>query len=80
MSNLNDEEQGIQLSPIHNTPFEFEDISSLRTLIIDNYDSYTFNLLQLWGSEKSIENVVVIRNNQFSWYILFSFLTFKRYV
>jgi para-aminobenzoate synthetase len=42
------------------------DIFSLRTLIIDNYDSYTFNLLQLWDSE-NVENVVVIRNNQFSW-------------
>ncbi|CAG8717107.1 1653_t:CDS:2, partial [Scutellospora calospora] len=43
------------------------DISSLRTLIIDNYDSYTFNLLQLWDSEQSVRNVVVIRNDQFSW-------------
>ncbi|RIB10772.1 ADC synthase [Gigaspora rosea] len=43
------------------------DISSLRTLIIDNYDSYTFNLLQLWDSEKSVKNVVMIRNDQFSW-------------
>ncbi|CAG8499702.1 22178_t:CDS:10 [Cetraspora pellucida] len=43
------------------------DIPSLRTLIVDNYDSYTFNLLQLWGDEKSVKNVVVIRNDQFSW-------------
>ncbi|CAG8693333.1 7957_t:CDS:2, partial [Dentiscutata heterogama] len=46
---------------------EVMDISSLRTLIVDNYDSYTFNLLQLWGSEESVKNVVVIRNDQFSW-------------
>src|SRR5437868_1525824 len=71
-------DQGVQLSPNHNTSLEFEskDISSLRTLIIDNYDSYTFNLLQLWDNEKSIENVVVIRNNQFSWYAYFHNLTY----
>ncbi|KAI8060368.1 ADC synthase [Gongronella butleri] len=34
----------------------------LRTLIIDNYDSYTFNLLQLMANQ-----VVVIRNDQFEW-------------
>ena len=38
----------------------------LRTLIIDNYDSYTFNLLQLFDQDQ-LENVVVIRNDQFSW-------------
>lgn len=37
---------------------------SPRTIIIDNYDSYTFNLLQLLNNN---ENVVVIRNDQFSW-------------
>lgn len=36
----------------------------LKTLIIDNYDSYTFNLLQLFDRP---EDVVVIRNDQFSW-------------
>ncbi|KAK9704051.1 para-aminobenzoate synthase, (PABA), variant 2 [Basidiobolus ranarum] len=40
------------------------DLRSIRTLIIDNYDSYTFNLLQLWPST---ENVIVIRNDQFEW-------------
>ncbi|ORX91347.1 ADC synthase [Basidiobolus meristosporus CBS 931.73] len=40
------------------------ELRSLRTLIIDNYDSYTFNLLQLWPFT---ENVVVIRNDQFEW-------------
>ncbi|KAF7727010.1 Protein phosphatase PP2A regulatory subunit B [Apophysomyces ossiformis] len=39
-------------------------LKEIRTLIIDNYDSYTFNLLQLCDNEK---NVVVIRNDQFSW-------------
>lgn len=38
----------------------------LRTLIIDNYDSYTFNLLQLFDQDQ-LENVVVIRNDQFTW-------------
>ncbi|CAI2174095.1 5725_t:CDS:2 [Funneliformis geosporum] len=61
--------QEVQSFPNNHTPFEFEskDIASLRTLIIDNYDSYTFNLLQLWGNETNNENVVVIRNDQFSW-------------
>jgi len=75
-TNLNDEEQEIQLSLNH----ESRDISSLRTLIIDNYDSYTFNLLQLCGSKKSIENVVIIRNNQFTLYILFSLLTLSDHI
>ncbi|KAG0089585.1 Protein phosphatase PP2A regulatory subunit B [Podila epicladia] len=39
---------------------------SLRTLIVDNYDSYTFNLLQLF-EENQLQNVVVIRNDQFEW-------------
>ncbi|KAG0035845.1 Protein phosphatase PP2A regulatory subunit B [Podila clonocystis] len=39
---------------------------SLRTLIVDNYDSYTFNLLQLF-EEEQLKNVVVIRNDQFEW-------------
>ncbi|KAL0084148.1 ADC synthase [Phycomyces blakesleeanus] len=40
------------------------DQNALKTLIIDNYDSYTFNLLQLCKNET---NVVVIRNDQFTW-------------
>ena len=40
------------------------DLFSLKTLIIDNYDSYTFNLLQLCDNQP---NVVVIRNDQFTW-------------
>ena len=43
-----------------------ESKASLRTLIIDNYDSYTFNLLQLFDQDQ-LENVVVIRNDQFAW-------------
>ncbi|KAF9116747.1 Protein phosphatase PP2A regulatory subunit B [Mortierella sp. AM989] len=42
------------------------DMNRLRTLIVDNYDSYTFNLLQLFDQHQ-LENVVVIRNDQFSW-------------
>ncbi|KAG0373150.1 Protein phosphatase PP2A regulatory subunit B [Mortierella sp. AD032] len=38
----------------------------LRTLIVDNYDSYTFNLLQLFD-ESQLKNVVVVRNDQFQW-------------
>ncbi|KAF9919404.1 Protein phosphatase PP2A regulatory subunit B [Lobosporangium transversale] len=40
--------------------------SILRTLIVDNYDSYTFNLLQLFDQEH-LQQVVVIRNDQFTW-------------
>ncbi|KAI8879507.1 class I glutamine amidotransferase-like protein [Backusella circina FSU 941] len=36
----------------------------MKTLIIDNYDSYTFNLLQLFDKDSQ---VVVIRNDQFTW-------------
>lgn len=40
--------------------------TGMRTLIIDNYDSYTFNLLQLCDNQ---ENVVVVRNDQFEWQV-----------
>jgi hypothetical protein len=40
--------------------------ASLRTLIVDNYDSYTFNLLQLLDQDQ-LDNVLVIRNDQFAW-------------
>jgi para-aminobenzoate synthetase len=36
----------------------------LRVLIIDNYDSYTFNLFQYFSKTSE---TVVIRNNQFSY-------------
>ncbi|KAI8819722.1 ADC synthase [Fimicolochytrium jonesii] len=41
----------------------------LRTLIVDNYDSYTFNLYQYCCSALGRDELlpVVIRNNQFTW-------------
>lgn len=38
----------------------------LRTLLVDNYDSYTFNLYQLFETAK----VVVIRNDQYEWSVV----------
>jgi anthranilate/para-aminobenzoate synthase component II len=38
----------------------------LRTLLIDNYDSYTFNLFHLLGEVNGREPVVV-RNDELSW-------------
>lgn len=40
------------------------DLGHIKTLIIDNYDSYTFNLLQLFNDTT---NVMVIRNDQYTW-------------
>ncbi len=38
----------------------------MRTLLIDNYDSFTYNLFQLLAEENGIEPVVV-RNDEASW-------------
>jgi para-aminobenzoate synthetase len=40
--------------------------AELRTLLIDNYDSYTFNLFHLLGEVNDCEPVVV-RNDELSW-------------
>jgi para-aminobenzoate synthetase len=40
--------------------------AGLRTLLIDNYDSYTFNLFHLLGEVNGSEPVVV-RNDELSW-------------
>ena len=40
--------------------------AGLRTLLIDNYDSYTFNLFHLLGEVNGREPVVV-RNDELSW-------------
>jgi para-aminobenzoate synthetase len=40
--------------------------AGLRTLLIDNYDSYTFNLFHLLG-EVNGDEPVVVRNDELSW-------------
>ena len=39
---------------------------AMRTLLIDNYDSYTFNLFHLLG-EVNGEEPIVVRNDELSW-------------
>src|SRR5688572_10439247 len=42
------------------------DTGDMRTLLIDNYDSYTYNLFQLLA-EINGQQPIVVRNNQLEW-------------
>jgi para-aminobenzoate synthetase len=39
----------------------------MRTLLIDNYDSYTFNLFHLLGEVNGGEEPIVVRNDELTW-------------
>ena len=39
----------------------------VRTLLIDNYDSYTFNLFHLLGEVNGGVEPIVVRNDELSW-------------
>jgi para-aminobenzoate synthetase len=39
----------------------------MRTLLIDNYDSYTFNLFHLLGEVNGGEEPIVVRNDELAW-------------
>jgi anthranilate synthase/aminodeoxychorismate synthase-like glutamine amidotransferase len=39
----------------------------MRTLLIDNYDSYTFNLFHLLGEVNGGEEPIVVRNDELPW-------------
>lgn len=57
----------VAVDPAHTSIGTHRPAPILRTLIVDNYDSYTFNLLQLFDKDQ-LEHVVVIRNDQVEWY------------
>ncbi|KAJ1831410.1 para-aminobenzoate synthase, (PABA) [Coemansia sp. RSA 2711] len=38
-----------------------------RTLVVDNYDSYTYNLVQLLAQADASTHIMVIRNDQYAW-------------
>ncbi|KAI8846823.1 hypothetical protein BC829DRAFT_444985 [Chytridium lagenaria] len=48
-------------------PVAQEEPIKMRVLLVDNYDSYTYNLLQICEDAADLDSPVVIRNDQFDW-------------
>ena len=60
------EDRDAQPASAHRRPAGATIWAGLRTLLIDNYDSYTFNLFHLLGEVNDSEPVVV-RNDELPW-------------